>query len=94
MPPCGEAGEMNRAPIILAVVFLLLPAMYVGSYCALVIPGGRSVLKDENVNEFSFNPWERVYYRAQPKRASILYWPLEQIDRRVRPNAWILDHNS
>jgi hypothetical protein len=32
---------MNRTPLILAIVLLLLPVLYVGSYLALVKPGGQ-----------------------------------------------------
>jgi hypothetical protein len=30
----------SRAPLIVAIVLLLLPVLYVGSYFALVVPGG------------------------------------------------------
>jgi hypothetical protein len=70
--------KKHAAPII-AAVLLLLPVFYVGSYLALVKPmsiairGG--VLKSVN-------------YRAGDELTSRFFWPLEQIDRKVRPGTW------
>ena len=32
--------KKSVAPLIVAIVLLLLPVLYVGSYLALVVPGG------------------------------------------------------
>jgi hypothetical protein len=56
---------------IAAVIPLLLPLLYVGSYCAMVVPF-----------------WGLSNYRFGGRAAVIVYWPLEQVDRAVRPAAW------
>ena len=68
----------SRAPLIVAIVLLLLPVLYVGSYLAMVTPGGGSV---------SDIRWP-AHYRYSEYQAAVIYWPLEQIDRRMRPAAW------
>ncbi|WP_254509708.1 hypothetical protein [Anatilimnocola floriformis] len=72
----------SRAPLIFAIVLLLLPALYVGSYLALVLPEG--VVHD------TADPAVRVhgYYRLGGP-TDLLYAPLESVDRKLRPNAWI-----
>ncbi|WP_425617883.1 hypothetical protein NA78x_001573 [Anatilimnocola sp. NA78] len=73
-----------RAPLIFAIVLLLLPVLYVGSYLALV-----NVSADEK--EAFFARQRNVgAYRVGSKLASRFFWPLEQIDRKVRPEAWSL----
>lgn len=73
----------SRAPFIvaLAIVLLLLPILYVGSYMMLVSP---------EPDLFVFYPggWYRISgYRIQ-SRITVVYWPVEQIDRRIRPDVW------
>jgi hypothetical protein len=72
---------MNRhsAPII-AAFMLLLPVLYVGSYLALVVPDG-FVRNDPFVD-----PVE--HYRIGGQWGSRVFWPLEQIDREMRPGTW------
>lgn len=74
----------SRVPLILAIVLLLLPMCYVGSYLALVEPylmvfpypnGGGDVMN----------------YRAFPRACDRFFWPLEQMDRKVRPGTWNLE---
>lgn len=65
---------MTRPALIVAIVLLILPVLYAGSYLALVRPEG-SVL-------FVY-PYQ--YGEAWSAR---IFWPLEQIDRKVRPGAW------
>jgi hypothetical protein len=75
----------SRAPLIVALVLLLLPVLYVGSYLALVMPAGRIVLEADAAG----NLYGRTYlYRAGKKYSSVVFWPLEQIDRKVRPGTW------
>jgi hypothetical protein len=75
----------NRAPLIVAIVLLLLPVLYVGSYLAMVVPEG-IVTKRERV----FGPGPAVMttgidcYRFGNDYAKRFYWPLEKIDRRLR----------
>jgi hypothetical protein len=80
---------MNRASLIVAIVLLLLPVLYVGSYLALVVPAGipRQGIGAVNgvvVSSISHDN----HYRMARDQAEWLFWPLEQIDRRVRPRAW------
>jgi hypothetical protein len=88
------AGMTNRAPLITAIVLLLLPALYVGSYLALVVPKGATyefVPMDPKllvgVSEVGFT-LRKIHYRTGSGLAERLYWPLEQIDRKLRPGAW------
>lgn len=68
----------SRGPLLVAIVLLLLPVLYVGSYLALL---QRKRLAD---------PYY-IQYRWGGKTAKGLYWPLEQIDRRLRPGHWSED---
>ncbi|WP_254508213.1 hypothetical protein [Anatilimnocola floriformis] len=74
----------TRAPLIVAIVLLLLPVLYVGSYFALVVPGGVPVAGSIGGGAITFIE----HYRGQSGFCSRIFWPLEQIDRRVRPVAW------
>jgi len=68
--------------LILAIALLLLPILYVGSYCALVTP---------RLDEWASTNTglEKIIpYRAGGKVSAVVFWPLEQIDRRLRPIAW------
>lgn len=80
----------SRAPLIVAIVLLLLPVMYVGSYLALVVPRGtraRYPINDPRqpgVRSVGYP----THYRRGHHLSERLFWPLEQIDRKVRPGAW------
>lgn len=84
--------KKHAGPII-AVVLLLLPVLYVGSYLALVKPG----------NYWMRRSGDRVYFYGYRYYGSVsdfgehsgfvsvppvVFWPLEQFDRRVRTVAW------
>ena len=61
-----------------AVILVLLPIGYLVSYLMLVkhdIPGSELPRMDDR-------------YRLGNDYAEVLYWPLEQIDRKLRPAAW------
>jgi hypothetical protein len=84
------------APLI-AAVLLLVPVVYVGSYLALVIPPGRTILGPptpvpggsifvKTHTHQTILGFER--YRWGGQAAERIFWPLEQLDRRVRPGAW------
>ena len=73
----------NRAPLILAIVLLLLPVLYVGSYFALVVPGPPWHY-DMDAKAMIFPD----HYRLGGEWAKAVFWPLEQIDQRGRPVAW------
>jgi len=65
-------------PVFAAALLLLLPVLYVGSYAALVKPYA------------TIHWWSgrADHYRWGGGRVSRFYWPLEQLDRRLRPRAW------
>jgi hypothetical protein len=85
-------AAMNRAPLITATVLLLLPVLYVGSYLTLVVPASQPVLigvyQDQKTSEVIAEEWMDSHYRWGHRIAGLIFWPLEQIDRRVRPGAW------
>ena len=60
---------MNRTPLLLTIVLLLLPVLYVGCYLTLVDHG-------------TALPYRRC------ESAQTFFWPLEQIDRKLRPLVW------
>jgi hypothetical protein len=75
----------SRTPLIVAIVLLLLPVLYVGSYLALVSPS------EARADEVTYSNTGEHYshgYRNGGNWAWRLFWPLEQIDRKVRPGAW------
>jgi hypothetical protein len=79
----------SAAPII-AVILLLLPVLYVLSYLALVVPAGTSrslgiaVVNGQTYRQISV----AEHYRWQAEKAAIVFWPLEQMDRKLRPKTW------
>jgi hypothetical protein len=67
----------SRAPLFVAIVLLVLPVLYVVSYLALVKP--RGVLA---------NAGSAGCYRIGGEFSATLYWPLEKVDRQLRPRDW------
>ncbi len=78
----------SRAPLIGAIVLLLLPMLYVGSYLALVMPEGQVIYESEILESLGYGTATDIHYRAGGALAGRFFWPLEQVDRRVRPGAW------
>jgi hypothetical protein len=77
----------SRAPLIVATVLLLLPVLYVGSYLALVTPHARFPVRlNISSTNLMADDWE--HYRLPGKVCGCIFWPLEQIDRKVRPGFW------
>lgn len=73
----------SRDPLI-AITLLFLPMLYLGSYLALVDPKSSGVW---NVSGGGITPlWSN--YRFGDPYSRRIFWPLEQIDRRLRPDAW------
>jgi hypothetical protein len=68
----------SRAPLIVAIVLLLLPVLYVGSYLALVVPMGA------NFAWATPGGATLVHYRYGGLWAERFFWPLEQVDRKIR----------
>ena len=80
--------KKHAGPIIAAIV-LVLPLLYIGSYLALVTPQGTFVA--DRTSPFSYDDLGDGYmrsYRVQSEWCPIIFWPLEQIDRKVRPESW------
>jgi hypothetical protein len=74
----------SRALLIFVSVLLLLPVLYVGSYIALA-----NHLRHEWYTRGSGDQWARTRnYRVGGRRVEQFYWPLEQVDRKLRPHAW------
>ena len=69
-----------RAPLILAILVLLLPVLYVGAYVAIVKPTGQ--LRGDPFFDAGHD------YRWGGKTAAAVFWPIEQVDRRLRPGTW------
>jgi hypothetical protein len=81
--------KKHTAPV-LAAILLLLPVLYVGSYFVLVVPRGR-MPKSTAVASMFASPGgiiKPTHYRVYPSLSAKFFWPLEQIDRKVRPGAW------
>jgi hypothetical protein len=78
-------ARQSSASLITAIVLLLLPVLYVGSYLALVQPTTIQL-------SVSFTPqpiqMRVARYRLGDSVSERIFWPLEQIDRKVRPGAW------
>ncbi len=74
---------------IIAVIVLALPLLYVASYLALVVPSG--VFVPHPASPYSYEPFGDGYmksYRTGNDFCERIFWPLEQADRKLRPNAW------
>ena len=73
---------MSRDRVLVVTLALLLLA-YVGGYLGLSDPrpGGISL---GGSNE----TWMSPNYRVGGDAAERVFWPLEQIDRRMRPSFW------
>jgi hypothetical protein len=76
--------KRHVAPIIVAIL-LLLPVLYVGSYFALVAPTGVKIQDPD----LSFECYTiGGHYKSAEPIAKVVFWPLEKIDRKVRPGRW------
>ena len=75
-----DKQRTSTAPLFVAIIALVVVLLlYVGSYLALVNPPP----------DFAFGSrMPNSHYRAGGKWAERIFWPLEQIDRKVRPGAW------
>jgi hypothetical protein len=84
-----ERPHQSRGPLIIAIVLLALPMLYVGGYLALVLPQGVVVSIDHFDEDGRINSqpiWS--HYRLWRGVAPRIFWPLEQFDRKLRPDAW------
>jgi hypothetical protein len=69
---------------IIAAALLIFPVLYVGSYLALVDPSTPAL----PVMTFTSNGFSRDHYPRVGRWANRLYWPLERVDRNLRPETW------
>ena len=87
-----DKRQTSYAPLILPIVLLLLPALYVGSYLAIDRPSNWGMQVDSKgtfVNGYRYFADVRLGERpALGHVAPTIFWPLEQIDRKVRQEAW------
>jgi hypothetical protein len=84
--------QTRRIAPIIAAILLLLPVLYVGSYLTLIIPGGVMCEPGPEVKCQGRGPYFfRKIYRVGDQRSEWFFWPLEQIDRRLRPDSWPVD---
>jgi hypothetical protein len=91
-----DKQPQSRAPVIVAIVLLLLPVLYVGSYFALVMPKGVRIFGElPPIPLVEFGTWNAVqrpsyreHYRLGGKVSARIFWPLEQVDRKLRPEHW------
>ena len=81
--PCMDENKHHRPfiapiPLLFAFAVSLVLAIYVGVYVLLVTPPGRRGLLG-------------VYgrYRIGEPFTPILFYPLEKLDRQIRPQKWI-----
>lgn len=91
----------SRVPIVIAIVLLLLPMLYLGSYLALVRPSGywfhsttTGEVTQSYIHGYRYFGQCSEFDSPLPWAARIapaIFWPLEQIDRRVRPEAWDIE---
>jgi hypothetical protein len=88
----------HAAPII-AAILLLLPVLYVGSYLSLVTPGYKTIQQinshyssdtGETVELVEPERIDETYqkYRIERPWIAKVFWPLQMIDRQVRPDSW------
>jgi hypothetical protein len=79
----------TRSTLIIATPMLLLLAIYVSSYVALVDPQGLQCRsKTVKAGDFYFQSWVASSYRCGGQHSERVFWPLEQLDRRIRPKKW------
>jgi hypothetical protein len=80
----------NAGPIAIAVLLLLLPCLYVGSYFALVQrdPSSLGTLVSFDIREGRCEVMER--YRAGGSVARHFYAPANWADRRIRREYWLI----
>lgn len=81
-------SRFTSAPII-AAILLLLPVLYVGSYLALLHHSSKTVTLQMSSRGRKETFRIPINYRfGADEWASTFFWPLEQIDRKMRPGAW------
>lgn len=77
----SDHSRTGAGPLVLAIALLLMPLLYVGSYLSLVQPKGQRIYDPSGALRVA-------HYRIDNHLASKVYYPLEKIDRKVRPQEW------
>lgn len=72
-----DEPRSSVAPIAAAGLLLLLPLGYIGSYYCLVDTTIIGAVTGQDLR-----------YRIYPETCGRIYWPVEQVDRQLRPAAW------
>jgi hypothetical protein len=72
----------SRASFAVILLLLLFLAAYVGSYLALADPLPYIVFQEYRPSG------QTSHYRVGGKYAERFFWPLEQLDRKLRPRKW------
>jgi hypothetical protein len=84
------ATTRSFAPVI-AAVLLLLPVLYVASYLALVVPDGIEIVTYYRSTDPQYpimGDVRYVNYRIASGVCDKVFWPLERLDRTLRPAKW------
>jgi len=82
-----ETPRSIAVPAIIAAA-LTTPLLYIGIYWALVIPGGAPMDFDQHHGYCT-----RIgTYRAGEPVCQRVFYPIEQLDRRLRPGLWNKGH--
>ena len=79
---------MSRDRVLVATLALLLLA-YVGGYFGLSNPARCGMGRGGG-----YTSWVEPNYRVGGDAAEWVFWPLEQLDRRVRPTFWATQRYS
>lgn len=74
----------SPSPLVVPIILLALPVLYVGSYLVVVNPQTNGAW--EVSGGYSTPLWSD--YRFGGLLAQRFFWPLEQLDRRLRPKSW------
>ncbi len=76
----------SSAPLVTALVLLGCLVIYLASYLALVVPLGVGVTRTPSGGIRVSG--SAAAYRSSERLCQRIFWPLEQIDRRVRVADW------
>jgi hypothetical protein len=79
-----DKQHQSRAPLIVAIVLLLLPLLYVGSYLATVTPWNGAITTPTG----EVYPIHYVSRIAPPYALRVIFRPLQLLDMQIRPKFW------
>jgi hypothetical protein len=81
--------QRTNASLAFLAVLLVLLLLYVGSYLALVQPSGVVVQRPwrEENGQLVVGNWH-YHYQFGEQWAEQFFWPLEHLDRKLRPAKW------